>query len=390
MISQILQEARQLQNELSAWRRELHQMPEIGMQLPRTASFVKKKLSEMGIECREYPSFSCVTAVIGTGSRCFLLRSDMDALPMQEESGEPFASHNGFMHACGHDLHTSILLGAAKILKHHESELSGQVKLLFQSGEETFEGARTAVSAGILENPHVDAAFAMHVSSITPVNTIIYGPAPMASVYGFRFTLTGKGAHGSMPQLGIDPINTGVHIYLALQELISREVSPTDEAALTIGRFEAGKVGNVIPERAVLEGTLRTFKPELRAGLIKRIHDAAECTARAYRTGISLDVMSDVPAVICDEKLNGEITASVSSVDSSVRLLPVYHVMGSEDFAFISEKVPSSYFCIGAGLPDRAQWVGHHNPKVRFSEECLSLGAAVYAKSAMDWLKNHA
>ena len=146
----------------------------------------------------------------------------------------------------------------------------------------------------------------------------------------------------------------------------------------------------MIPERAVLEGTLRTFKPELRASLIKRIHDAAECTARAYRTGISLDVMSDVPAVICDEKLNGEITASVSSVDSSVRLLPVYHVMGSEDFAFITEKVPSSYFCIGAGLPDRAQWVGHHNPKVRFSEECLSLGAAVYAKSAMDWLKNHA
>jgi amidohydrolase len=385
---EILNEAELLQDKLRSWRRQLHQMPETGLQLPKTASFVKEKLREMGITGREFPGCSCITAVLGKGSRCFLLRSDMDALPMQEESGEPFASHNGCMHACGHDLHTSILLGAAEILKHHESELKGQVKLLFQPGEETFEGARMAVSAGILENPHVDAAFAMHVSSIMPLNMIIYGSIPMASVYGFKITLTGKGSHGSMPQLGIDPINTGVHIYLALQELISREVSPAQEAVLTIGHFDAGKVANVIPERAVLEGTLRTFKSDVRERLIGRVHGTAENIARAYRTGINFEILSDVPAVVCDDDLNSRLTDSIRNLDNSVQVLPKFHAMGSEDFAFISQKVPSSYFCIGAGLQDSTQWVGHHNPMVRFNEECLPLGAAIYAKAAMDWLNS--
>ena len=390
MKHQLLQEAIEIQDKLTAWRHSLHQIPELGLTLPKTSAFIKEQLTSMGIAFQEYEDISCITAVLGSTDRgdgkCFLLRSDMDALPITEESGEPFASENGHMHACGHDLHAAVLLGAACLLKKHENELNGAVKLLFQSGEETFEGAKAAIDAGILENPHVDAAFAMHVASIVTNNMIIYGPYPMSSVYGFRITLTGKGTHGSTPQLGIDPINTGVHIHLALQELISREVPASEEAVLTIGHFSGGAVSNVIPERAVLEGTLRTFKPELRAMLIQRIHEVIEFVSRTYRTEVKIEVLCDVPAVACDTDLNQQIITSIKSLDENAGLYPLYHVMGSEDFAFISEKVPSSYFCLGAGLPDKNEWIGQHNPKVRFVDECLPMGAAVYAKAAIDWL----
>lgn len=389
MKDQILQEAEDMREELIKWRRSLHKIPELGLALPDTTAFVKERLSEMDINFTEYKECSCITATLGKGGKCFLLRSDMDGLPMKEESGESFASENGCMHSCGHDLHTAILLGAAKLLKKYESRLKGTVKLLFQSGEETFDGAKAAIEAGVMEKPHVDAAFAMHVASIVPANVIIYGAYPMAAVYGFRINLTGKGTHGSTPQLGIDPINTGVHIYLALQELIAREVSSTEEAALTIGRFHAGAVSNVIPEHAVLEGTLRTFKPEIRSMLIQRINEVVHSVAKTYRTEVRIETLSDVPPVACSPDMNQEILASIHDLDQEIQTLPYYHVMGSEDFAFISEKVPSSYFGLGAGIEDGSKRLGQHNPRVRFSEECLPLGAAVYAKTAIDWLGAH-
>ena len=389
MSSELIKEAEKMQEELSRWRRHLHQIPEVGLKLPDTVDFVKRRLEEMNISYKVYNDCSCITAEIGEGGRCFLLRSDMDGLPMEEESGEPFASANGHMHSCGHDLHTAILLGAAKLLKNHENELEGTVKLFFQSGEEIFEGAKAAIEAGILENPKVDSAFAMHVASTMANNLIIYGPAPMAGVYGFRITLTGKGAHGSTPQLGIDPINTGVHIHLALQELLAREIPSSEEAALTIGRFSAGTAANIIPERAVLEGTLRTFKPEIRDLLIQRINETVYSVAKTYRTDARIEILSSVPPVLCEEGLTGECLKSIHELDSGIKTLPVYHVMGSEDFAFISEKVPACYFCIGAGIEEKSEWYGQHNPKVRFNEKCLPQGAAVYAKIAMDWLAAH-
>lgn len=393
MENQLLQEAKAMQEQLSQWRRQFHKNPELGFELPQTNAFIKEQLTQMGITYKEYEDISCITALLGDtekeGGKCFLLRSDTDALPIVEESGEPFASENGNMHACGHDLHAAVLLGAAKLLKDHESELNGTVKLLFQSAEETLRGAEVAVKAGVLEDPHVDVAFAMHVASIMANNVIIYGQYPMSSMYGFRITLTGKGAHGSTPHLGVDPINTGVHLHLALQELIAREVEAADEAVITIGHFEGGAVSNVIPERAVLEGSLRTFKAETRERLIRRIAEVTESVAKTYRTQSEIEVLCDVPAVSCDTQLNEEIASSIKDLTEDVGVYPVYHWMGSEDFAFISQQVPSSYFGLGAGLPDKSEWIGQHNPKVRFTEECLSLGAAAYAKAAMDWLRNH-
>lgn len=386
----IYEAARAMGQQLVAMRRDLHQIPEVGTVLPRTVAYVSRQLDEMNIAHTVYGDCSCIVATIGTGGKCFLLRSDMDGLPVVEESGLPFASQNGCMHGCGHDLHTATLLGAAKILKDHEAELSGTVKLLFQAGEETFTGAKAALDHGILENPEVNAAFAMHVFAAMPAGQIVYGEYAMASVYGFRINLKGRGTHGSMPHTGVDPITTGVHICLGLEQLMAREVSAHDEASLTIGQFHAGSAANVIPEKAFMEGTMRAFSPELARYLRERIQDIAHTMGKAYRTEVSIDTLSLVPPTICDRDLNEAIVGSIRNLAPGLDIGETYHVMGSEDFAFICEKVPSSYFAIGAGVANREEWVGQHNPAIKFDESILPLATAIYAIAAMDWLKNHA
>lgn len=391
MMKKILEEAVEMQEEMTMWRRDLHQIPELDLDLPETVSYVTKVLEKLEIPYEVIADGACVVACIGKkeNGRCFLLRSDMDGLPIEELTDLEFASQNGNMHACGHDMHATILLGAAKLLKEREEQLAGTVKLLFQPGEETFRGAKTVLECGVLENPKVDAAFAMHVSSTVPVGVIAYGTDPMASVYGFKITLTGHGGHGSTPETCIDPINAGVQIYLALQSLIARECPPSAEAVLTIGQFAAGNAANVIPEQAVLQGTLRTFQKEVTEQMIKRINEVVPAVASAYRTKAELTVLSNVPSVVCDKELNEEIRDSIKEMNPELQVLPVFHVMGSEDFAFISNEVTSSYFAIGAGIDDEKKWVGQHNPQVQFNEKCLPIGAAAYAKAAMDWLEKH-
>lgn len=389
MATTLLQEAITFADEITKWRRCIHKNPELDMDLPKTVAFVKEQLTEMGIPYEVSETAGYVMALIGRGEKCFLLRSDMDALPVREEAEVEFAAENGCMHACGHDLHAAILLGAAKLLKMHEEELKGTVKLLFQPGEETFHGAKAAIQDGILENPHVDAAFAMHVASIAPVGVIGYGKEAMSSVYGFKITLTGKGGHGSTPEQCIDPINAGVQIYLAMQSLIARECPPSEEAVLTIGQFEAGNAANVIPERAVLQGTLRTFKREVAEHMIERIEKVVETVSATYRVEPEIEVLYSVPSVNCDPELLAEFIDSIQALNEEFQLLPIYHVMGSEDFAFISERVPSGYFGVGAGIPEAEKRLGQHNPKVVFNEDCLPIGAAAYAKVAMDWLEKY-
>lgn len=383
----ILQEARAMEQELVAWRRALHQMPELGLSLPQTSGFVQARLGELGIPYEVLVDGSCVVGRLGAGQRCFLLRCDMDGLPIREESGESFAAENGRMHACGHDLHTTFLLGAAKLLKAHEAELKGTVKLLFQPGEETFQGAKAALDAGVLENPGVEAAFAMHVAAAGDVGVFAYGRNPMSSVYGFRIHIQGVGGHGSTPELCVDPINAGVHIHLALQALIARECPASEEAVLTVGRFQSGQAPNIIPNTAVLEGTLRTFSPKAYELLVRRIGEAVPAVAQAYGATATVEVLSNVPCVTCDAGLNAEICQSLQALSPDFSLREVYHTMGSEDFAFFSQALPvSSYFAIGAGLPRREARRCQHNPKVRFNEACLPLGAAAYAKAALDYL----
>lgn len=387
-VQSLLEEASALQNQLVEWRRALHQIPETGIQLPQTMAFIKARLDELGIVYQAYDEISCITAVIGTGERCFLLRSDMDALPIKEEAEVPFRSVNGCMHGCGHDMHAAILLGAAQLLKAHEKDLNGAVKLLFQSGEEVFQGGKAAIDAGVLENPHVEAAFAMHVIAMLPAGMLMTGKEPMASVDGFKITLIGHGGHGSMPEACVDPINAAVQVYLALQSLIAREIGGTEEAVLTIGQLTAGETANVIPERAVLQGTLRTFKKEIRERLVHRIWEVAEGVAKTYRCQMEYEVLSACPGVVTDDEVTGQAEKSIRELLPQAQIITGAHGMGSEDFAEITDRIPGAYYMIGAGSENPKKRLGQHNPKIEFNEDVLSIGAALYAKTAADWLRN--
>lgn len=380
----LMMEASGQKEQLVDWRRQLHQIPETGITLPQTMAYIKEQLDKLGIAYRAFDDISCIEATIGKGERCFLLRSDVDGLPVTEEADLPFRSTNGCMHGCGHDMHGTILLGAAKLLKAHEEELQGRVKLLFQSGEEVFQGAKAAIEKGVLED--VEAAFAIHVIAAVPAGAIITGKEPMAAVDGFKISLTGRGGHGSLPQACIDPINAAVQVYLALQSLIAREISGTEEAVLTIGQLSAGETANVIPERAVLQGTLRTFKPKVRERLVARIREVSAAVAAAYRCQMEYEVLSACPGVVTDDSLNALIEKSIRSVLPLSKVHPGAHGMGSEDFAEIAQRVPSAYFILGAGVPEKEKRLGQHNPRVVFNEDVLPMGAAIYAKAAMDYL----
>lgn len=388
-MSNLYVEAKNIYEELVTWRRTLHQIPELGINLPQTVAFITSQLDAMDIKYTVLEESSNIVATIGSGEKCFLLRSDMDALPVAEESEIDFKSTNGNMHGCGHDLHATILLGAAKLLKAHEKEINGAVKLFFQSGEETFQGALAGIDAGVLENPKVNAAFAMHVFAGEKLGKLSYGEIPMAAVYGFKITLTGRGGHGSQPEVCIDPINAGVEIYHALQSLIARECPPKDDAALTIGQFSAGNASNVIPETAVLQGTLRTFKKETRELLIRRINEIVPAVGTAYRCKVEMEELSNIPSVACDPVLSKKYLESICELDAIEEYADRLRLMGSEDFACIAEKVPSAYFILGAGVDDSSKWLSQHNPKILFNEDSLPMGAAIYAKVAIDWLKNN-
>ena len=382
----------ELKDEIVANRRYFHTNAEVGLDLPKARAYVTEKLTEYGIEAK-----ACghgITATIGQGGKCLLLRADMDALPMPEESGEPFACPSGnAAHACGHDFHAAMLLAAAKMLKENEASLPGRVKLMFQPAEETFEGGKDMIEAGILENPAVDAALAYHVSpGKLPVGLVMYNgeSTMMFSVDAFRIKVMGKGSHGAYPHVGIDPINIGVHIHLALQELIAREADPNAACVLTIGKFQAGTAGNIIPDTAVLEGTLRTNNAKEREKLTTRIRQVTEAVAAVYGGNAVVESMSGVPPLVCDKTLTGEVIGYMRELQiPGFTEYPGVSASASEDFAMIAERVPSTFMYLSAGFLDERGTYPAHNPKVRFNEEVCPIGAACLAHCAQRWLEEH-
>ncbi len=293
--------ANELQADTVVSRRYLHTNAETGLDMPKAKRYVMEKLQEYGIEPAECGHG--VTGTIGHGDKVILLRADMDALPMPEESGLDFACPTGAeAHTCGHDLHTAMLLTAARMLKEREGELAGTVKLMFQPAEETFEGGKDMIADGILENPKVDASLSFHVGPGGPPGGYFYNSdsAMMASCDGFRITVTGKGSHGAYPHLSADPINIAAHTHLALQELIAREADPAEASILTVGSMAAGTAFNIIPNTAVLEGSIRTVSREARALLVARMKEVAKLTAETFRGQAEVEMLSEVPPLICD------------------------------------------------------------------------------------------
>lgn len=384
--------ALELKDETIANRRHIHKNAETGLDLPKTKAYVMEKLTEYGLEPKD-----CgygVTATLGKGGKVLLLRADMDALPMPEESGEEFACPTGKeAHTCGHDFHAAMLLTAAKMLKKKEDTLEGTIKFMFQPAEETFEGSKNMIENGILENPPVDAALAYHVSpGKMPIGLFMYNDKDtmMYSVDGFKITIHGKGSHGAYPHVGVDPINIGVHIHLALQELIARESDPTHSCVLTIGQFAGGTAANIIPETAVLQGTIRTNKPEARELLVRRMKEVAEKTAAVYNGTVDIEMISEVPPLICNPKLTDEVVGYMQELGiPGLTPYPGISASASEDFAVIAEKVPSTFMYLSAGyLDERGQYPAHH-PKAQFNEDVCPIGAACLAHCASQWLKNN-
>lgn len=377
-------------DETVAHRRWLHTHAEVGLDMPQAQAYVMEQLRLAGLEPR-----ACghgVVAELGkTGGKTLLLRADMDALPMQEESGEPFACQAGIAHACGHDFHAAMLLSAAKILKETEAALQGRVRLMFQPAEETFEGAKDMIANGVLDG--VDAALAYHVTSgRIPIGVYMYnaGGTMMNSVDGFRITIHGKGAHGAYPQNAIDPINIGVHVYLALEALIAREADPGKTCVMTVGQFTAGSAANIIPDTAVLQGTIRTNDRDSRALLVRRMKEAAARTAGVYGGTAEVEMISEVPPLICDAALTKQIAGYMQELPiPGLTPYPGISANASEDFASIAERVPSVFMYLSAGFPDERGDAPAHNPRVRFNEDVCPVGVSCLVHCAVRWLEEN-
>ena len=396
---QILQEAKALQEEIKSHRLWLHTHAETGFDLTETKPYVKSTLTEMGYTVQECGKAGLVTTVGKPGGKVLLLRADMDALPIAEEADVDFACKNGRMHACGHDMHTAMLLGAAKILKAHESELDGMVKLMFQPAEEIFEGSKDMIASGVLENPRPDAALMIHVAAGMPLpagTVVVSAPgvsAPAADYFTIR--VHGKGCHGSAPQNGIDPLTAAAHILIALQEIHARELSASDEAVLTIGTFHAGEAGNVIPDTATMGGTIRTYDEKTRAYLKERMTAIAQSIAEAFRASAEVSFGSGCPTLVNDKDLSEKVTGYLKDLLGANRAFTTAELSGgkpargggSEDFAYVSHEVPSLMLALAAGEPSKGYVYPQHHPKVKFDESVLSTGAAVFVDCALQYLR---
>ncbi len=394
-MNEFMNQAQLIKDELIEYRRFIHENPEVGAELPKTKAFVMNKLMEFGYEPTEICESGIVATISGPNpGKTFLLRADMDALPMKEETSCDFKSTNGCMHSCGHDMHTAMLLGAAKLLKQNQNQIEGTIKLVFQPDEEGFTGAKKMLEAGVLENPKVDAAMAMHVHSGSPSNVVLCGlGTSIAGCNRFRIVVKGTGCHGAMPELGVDPINIAAHIYISLQEIIDREVSPTQPAVLTIGKFAGGDAPNIIPGEVIMEGTIRSLNKELGEFIFNRMNEIVTSTAKMFRGEAELIELSSVPPLANDTDLAKEVTTYVKDlVGEQAVVLFEGGGMGSEDFASYSYEVPSVYMMLGAGTKQEDPSYGEpmHNEKVVFNEDILATGAAMHTYCAIMWLKNHA
>lgn len=386
----IVEKAKEIEKDVIAWRRKLHENPEIGFELTDTIDFVCKKLDEFGIE---YDRNAAKSAVIGyirgaEKGEVIALRADMDALPVCENTGLEFASKNSFMHACGHDAHTAILLGAAKLLNDLKDNFKGTVKLIFQPAEELGTGSVDICEKGILDD--VKEIIGLHVGCVSgeaAAGEFLFAQGSMMSCMDkFSITVKGIGAHGAYPSLSVDPIVIGSHIVVAIQEILGREINPTEPAVITVGQFHSGSAFNIIPPEAYLEGTVRAVTDETRFLIEKRLGEIASGIAKSFRGDIVFKYFRQPPPLINNPEVTEKaMKAAAELFPNDVKLMKK-PVMGGEDFAWYLKKVPGTFVFLSTPMEIDGKVWAHHNPKFALDESQFYKGCALFVNYIMQEL----
>lgn len=390
-------ECEKLQDYIVGIRRELHQIPELGTDLPKTQERICAELDSLGLSYRKNKGDSGIIGEIkgGAPGATILLRADIDALPIKEDTGLPFSSkHEGKMHACGHDSHAAMLLGALKVLDEHKAELAGNVRFVFQTAEEISKGAQVAIDEGVLDG--ADAVFGTHIGSILgpslPSGDLCVVPGCcMASFDRFVITVKGNGCHGSTPEKGVDPITIACHIVISLQEVIAREIAATKPSVLTVGMINGGFAYNVIPSEVKVEGTIRALEEPVRMHLARRIEEISKSVAATFRGSADCFMDWGAPPVIND----AEMAALAAS--AAAKVLGADHVktsveapnMGGEDFAYYLAQKPGAFMFLSSADPAKGSDVPHHNPKFMLDEDVFWKGSAVFVSIVEDFLSRN-
>lgn len=391
MGADLLDAARAIQPTIVEDRRRIHAHPELAYEEEQTSGLVRTRLEELGIPFRSGVADTGLVATIkgdlGDGP-CVLLRADMDALPIEERSGVGFASQvSGVMHACGHDAHTAMLLGAARLVLDRRSGFAGTVKLMFQPAEEGAGGAQRMIGAGVLTDPAVDAAFALHVQPNLAAGKVACSAGPqLVGADAFRITIQGRGGHAAEPHRAIDAVVVGGQVVVALQSLIAREVDPTAAAVLTLGTFNAGERFNVIADKAVIMGTIRTLDGALSLHLERRLREVAMGVASALRATAQVDVLGGVPPLVNDAAMADRVSDSARSALGADAVVVMQPEMWSEDFACVLEKVPGAMLWLGVKSAAWPEPKAIHTAEFDLDESALPIGSSAMAAVALDFL----
>ena len=390
----IQDEAKALQPQLIQWRRHVHENPEVGLETPDTEAFLAGELKKLGLEVTTGVGGHGVVGLLrgGQPGKTLAIRADIDALLVNEETGLPFASRRpGKMHACGHDAHTAIALGAAALLVRRKNRLAGNVKFIFQPAEEGPGGAKPMIDAGVLDNPTVDGIIGLHTGNIwkdaLPGEVRVSHGRMLACMDSFDLRIVGKGGHGALPHLTVDPISIACHAVCAIQTIVSREINPCEPAVVTVGKIASGTAYNIIPGEVVIKGTVRAFKQETRDFLNHRIEAIVKGVTESMRGQYEYNYIYGYPPTINNAAFTDHFVKVAGAVIGADRIQEISEpVMGGEDMAYFLQKVPGTYFYLAGCNVDKGQTYSHHHSKFDIDEEILWEGSALMTAFAEDYL----
>ena len=386
----MIEKALEIKETTIAMRRDIHRHPELGLEEIRTSALVAEKLEALGLNVQRGIGKTGVVGLLHgrSNSPVLLLRFDMDALPIQEETGAPYASESpGKMHACGHDSHVAVGLSVAALLAEMRESIPGTIKFVFQPAEEGEGGAEKMVAAGVLENPKPDYSMAMHVWNDKPVGWygVTEGPV-MAGAQIFEVKITGKGGHGASPHLSVDPIVAVAQIITALQTIVSRNVHPLESAVVSVCKVSAGSAFNIIPQEAVFSGTIRTFKPEITDLVLHKFKEIIFNLAQGMGCKAEIDTQRVTLPVVNDLGLCKQMGEVIHKIDPDAVVDFNLQTMGSEDFSFLMDEIPGCFVMVGSANPEKGLVYGHHHPKFDIDETCLPFAVALLAQGALEIL----